>query len=203
MFCHECGREVREGDKYCPRCGADVHAQTQPSSRGKSRLTIALRLALMACVTVVPWFDFNYYVGRMSFNFLSLGGAASTGVRALQSISLVSGTSVDTGAINALSLFCTALALVPVVCLALDIRTYLKKGLLRWYGPIAVIVILVLGLVAATLISQGISASVSDGLSSSIQLDMVSVGAGWWATLALAAVTIWVDRLVRAGKCVY
>lgn len=209
MFCTECGKEVREGAKFCPYCGKPIKMAEKKLSAEKKRnaeksiWAIVLRVALIVCVTVVPWFEFNYYVGNAAFNFFSLGSAFSKGAQALQSIASISGASVNTYSIEALSPFCIALALVPVVYLSLDIRTYLKKGLLQWDGPIAVIIILVLGLVLAALISWQIDYWISNGLSSSIQLDVVSVSAGWWITAVLVAVTIWVDQRIRSGKRIF
>ena len=206
MFCTECGKEVREGAKFCPYCGKPIKTAEKKRSTEKKRSAdksiwaIVLRVALIVCVIVVPWFELNYYVGNVAFNFFSMGSAVSKGAQALRSIASISGASVNTYSIDAFSLFCIALALVPVVYLSLDIRTYLKKGLLKWDGPIAVIIILVLGLVAAALITWVIDAWISNGLSSSIQLDVVSVSAGWWITVVLVAVTIWVDQRIRSGK---
>lgn len=203
MFCQKCGKEVRSGAKYCPHCGTAISVQVERRTKEKSKLAIALRIALMVCAVVVPWFEFSYYIGSVSFNLFSLGGAITEGTRALQSFASISGVNADTSSLDTFALFCIVLSMVPVVYLALDIRAYLKKGQLRMDGPVAIAIMLVLGLAASMFIPTAIGASISDALSSSVQLGTVSVGAGWWITLGLVAVTIWVDRLVRTGKCSY
>lgn len=208
MFCQKCGKEVRSGAKYCPHCGAAVSVQMElrtkeKSKKEKSKLVIALRIALMVCAVVVPWFEFDYYIGSMSFNLFSLGVAIAEGTRTLQSIASMSGATADTSSLATFALFWIVLSLVPLVYLALDIRAYLKKGQLRVEGPAAIAIMLALGLAASMFIPAAFGASISDALSSSVQLGTVSVSAGWWITLGLVVVTIWVNRLVRAGKCSY
>lgn len=58
MFCRKCGLKLKEGDKYCWKCGADIIVKPEDKSTVNSRwLTWVMIVVLICCagVFVYQW----------------------------------------------------------------------------------------------------------------------------------------------------
>ena len=177
----------------------DKRESTVARSQVLRRAPVVLRVLLIICVFAVPWFDVNYYVGSVSFNLFTVGGILSSSssiVRALASLSASASPLPDW--LESASVLFYCFGVIPLVFLGVDLYLRLRHRTSAWYGygPYAVIAIQIVGLLLATQVGSDVSTGLSS-LSGDADLHVISMNAGWFLTLALAAATIYVDASAR------
>ncbi len=57
MFCYQCGEELKDGAKYCPKCGLaveeDVQEETAAPNKKKIKIAVGMILGIMAAAAIV------------------------------------------------------------------------------------------------------------------------------------------------------
>lgn len=62
MFCHSCGKEIQEGLKFCPECGANLQLSDKPDIKPKVRKKIKLKYILIIFLFVIWGFFMFIYI---------------------------------------------------------------------------------------------------------------------------------------------
>lgn len=64
MFCRKCGLKLKEGDKYCWKCGADIIVKPEDKSTVSSRWLTWVMIAVLICCAGVFVYQWQSASGR-------------------------------------------------------------------------------------------------------------------------------------------
>ena len=64
MFCRKCGLKLKEGDKYCWKCGADIIVNPEDKSTVNSRWLTWVMIAVLICCAGVFVYQWQSASGR-------------------------------------------------------------------------------------------------------------------------------------------
>ena len=64
MFCRKCGLKLKEGDKYCWKCGADIIVKPEDKSTVNSRWLTWVMIAVLICCAGVFVYQWQSASGR-------------------------------------------------------------------------------------------------------------------------------------------
>ena len=64
MFCRKCGLKLREGDKYCWKCGADIIVKPEDKSTVNSRWLTWVMIAVLICCAGIFVYQWQSASGR-------------------------------------------------------------------------------------------------------------------------------------------
>ena len=64
MFCRKCGLKLKEGDKYCWKCGADIIVKPEDKSTVNSRWLTWVMIAVLICCAGIFVYQWQSASGR-------------------------------------------------------------------------------------------------------------------------------------------
>lgn len=64
MFCRKCGLKLKEGDKYCWKCGADIIVKPEDKSTVNSRWLTWVMIAVLICCAGIFVYQWKSASGR-------------------------------------------------------------------------------------------------------------------------------------------
>lgn len=161
---------------------------------------VIFRGILIVCM-VLPWFDVNYYFGTSGVSLFNIGEvlsqASSLGG---QWLSISGGSSSVPSDLAFVGMLAFLAGAVPIVRLAVEIyHCVVNHESPSTVGPLTVIMVALAGGIIMALINVGLSDMVSTSFGSSMSMEILSLGLGWWLALILAGVCMVFDRKDRAS----
>lgn len=201
MYCPNCGKEARQGARYCAYCRTKIREDGDQKTGQRSKLPIIFRVALIVLFVLAPWFDVSYIIGSSGVNLVSISFILSRLSSSVSNLAAMSGTSTSAvSGLAAISIFSLALAAVPVVCMAIEIYKYREPKASVAVGPYCALGALLIGALLVFGLNASINNALGDAMGGTYSYDIVSLGLGWWFTLIVVGRTIWFDHKVRGEE---
>lgn len=83
MFCEKCGKEIKDGDKFCPYCGAenkinkeepshDIPPDFSVKGAGKKKKGAVIAIAVLVIIVAIGIFKCSSTMGRQSEKSISI-----------------------------------------------------------------------------------------------------------------------------------
>ena len=161
---------------------------------------VIFRGILIVCM-VLPWFDVNYYFGSSGVSLFNISEvfsqASSLGG---QWLSVSGGSSSVPSDLAFVGMLAFLAGVVPIVRLAVEIyHCVVKRESPSTVGPLTVIIVALVGGVIMAMINTGLSDMLSTSFGGSMNVEILSLGLGWWLALIIAGVCMVFDRKERAS----
>lgn len=189
MICPHCGELLPDSASFCRSCGTRVSVWSHPDPVAETpRWYVAADCLIAVMFLFVPMMSVSYGFGRIDLGMVSLFGYLADAAR---SVLALASYSADAQGVSVIVTVCLLLLIgvflvLPVVRLARDIRCDLLGEPTKGSGAATVALIGALARLGILLLQSQIDAFFGSMLGLGGASAIISVTAGWWATMAVS-----------------